>query len=352
MYFAQEFNDFYQTLFDEASHPIWIFDPNNLCFLQANAAASRYYGYSRTEFMRMSIIDIRPSEEIPAVLNNVQHTQFQNMEEIVRENRLHKIRRGDIVDVELQAQSVIYQGKLARLVQILRITDYHTKSVLFPSSSPKESHFPAINYPSLPQQKPQNSTEKTPQEIASLFITCNCRELVEPTLKEFSYIAAQLQSRFDYVLPQRSFVIRTHVQLARNLLKLLLYNAFAGAQNESRITADINPAKSTFFPASPSSAVTHCLQIIIHGAKASISVEEAQFVLQTAQQSSNSIVELEEMPLRSIERGAAQGINAALSLNLYTAGKIALLLGGKLSVQAFAPESPDSPLLYIAEIPV
>ena len=48
--------------------PMWIFDRATLQILEVNDAATEAYGYSRTEFLRMTILDFRPAEDIPKIL--------------------------------------------------------------------------------------------------------------------------------------------------------------------------------------------------------------------------------------------------------------------------------------------
>ena len=46
-------------LFASNPIPMWIYDPSTLGFLEVNGAAQRAYGYSREEFLAMTIGDIR-----------------------------------------------------------------------------------------------------------------------------------------------------------------------------------------------------------------------------------------------------------------------------------------------------
>jgi len=50
--------------------PMWIFDRKTLEILEVNDAATETYGYSRTEFLKMTILDFRSSEDIPKVLQS------------------------------------------------------------------------------------------------------------------------------------------------------------------------------------------------------------------------------------------------------------------------------------------
>src|SRR6266487_7016152 len=55
----------YRILFDGNPCPMYVYDEETLRFLAVNDAAITHYGYSRDEFLRMTIKDIRPPEEVP-----------------------------------------------------------------------------------------------------------------------------------------------------------------------------------------------------------------------------------------------------------------------------------------------
>ena len=55
-------------LFEASPMPMWVYDAETLAFLAVNDAAVRHYGYSRDEFLAMTIKDIRPPEDVPAML--------------------------------------------------------------------------------------------------------------------------------------------------------------------------------------------------------------------------------------------------------------------------------------------
>src|SRR4029077_6475473 len=62
----------YQLLFKSHPEPMWVFDIETLRFLEVNEAAIRRYGWSRDEFLAMSVKDLRPPEEVPAFLESLQ----------------------------------------------------------------------------------------------------------------------------------------------------------------------------------------------------------------------------------------------------------------------------------------
>lgn len=53
----------YRDLFECNPHPMWVYDAATLAFLAVNDAAISRYGFSRDEFLAMTILDIRPDED-------------------------------------------------------------------------------------------------------------------------------------------------------------------------------------------------------------------------------------------------------------------------------------------------
>jgi PAS domain S-box-containing protein len=53
----------FRSLFDSNPIPMWIFDRETLRFLEVNGAAVESYGWSREQFLAMTILDVRPAED-------------------------------------------------------------------------------------------------------------------------------------------------------------------------------------------------------------------------------------------------------------------------------------------------
>ena len=58
----------YRLLFAAHPHPMWVHDPETLRILEVNDAAVTHYGYSREEFVSMTLPDLRPTEDVEAIL--------------------------------------------------------------------------------------------------------------------------------------------------------------------------------------------------------------------------------------------------------------------------------------------
>jgi two-component system cell cycle sensor histidine kinase/response regulator CckA len=61
----------YRLLFESNPTPIYTYDQETLAFLAVNEAAVRHYGYTKDEFLKMTLRDIALPEEIPAFLDKL-----------------------------------------------------------------------------------------------------------------------------------------------------------------------------------------------------------------------------------------------------------------------------------------
>ena len=108
----------YRSLFELNPRPMWVFDVETLRFLDVNQAAVEHYGYSREEFLEMSIVDIRPSEDVGDLL--------LDLADDARDGRglwRHITKGGRRIEVEIYAQDVEVDGRSARLVLADDVTD-------------------------------------------------------------------------------------------------------------------------------------------------------------------------------------------------------------------------------------
>jgi PAS domain S-box-containing protein len=95
----------YRILFERSPLPMWVYDPNTLRFLTVNDAAIRHYGYSREEFLGMTIKDIRPAEDVPALLANVTaHRSSPTNTSIWR----HRKKDGTLINVENHLARILF----------------------------------------------------------------------------------------------------------------------------------------------------------------------------------------------------------------------------------------------------
>lgn len=110
----------YRLLFDANPHPMWVYDVETLAFLTVNDAAIAKYGYSREQFLQMTIRDIRPGEDVPLMLEKIS-TQESGMN--YAGFWRHRKKDGQIIEVEIISHLLSLQGRPAKLVLANDITE-------------------------------------------------------------------------------------------------------------------------------------------------------------------------------------------------------------------------------------
>jgi two-component system, cell cycle sensor histidine kinase and response regulator CckA len=113
----------YRMLFQANPHAMWVFDADTLQFLAVNDAALAHYGYTLTEFLSMTIADIRPAEELPHFLENIRKLQERGFQQVQAQPWKHRKKDGTIIDVEISAQPIKFGAHDARLVMVNDITE-------------------------------------------------------------------------------------------------------------------------------------------------------------------------------------------------------------------------------------
>lgn len=112
----------YSDLFDLSPLPKWVVDIETLRFLDVNVAAIKKYGYSRDEFLSMTIRDIRPQEDIAKVEKLIKEPG--NTDGLTKRGTfVHKKKDGELIQVDIQSNCMDYKGKKAKLIIAHDITD-------------------------------------------------------------------------------------------------------------------------------------------------------------------------------------------------------------------------------------
>src|SRR5688572_1083032 len=110
----------YRLLFESTPQPIWVYNEDTLGFLAVNEAATRTYGYSRDEFLSMTINDLRPQEDIPTLM-------IKNAEDpdelVISSPWRHRTRDKRTIYVEMTSHPVVFDGKHSKLVIVNDVTE-------------------------------------------------------------------------------------------------------------------------------------------------------------------------------------------------------------------------------------
>jgi two-component system cell cycle sensor histidine kinase/response regulator CckA len=110
----------YHLLFDESPCLMWVVDADTLRFLEVNRKAVGRYGYSRDEFLTMTLLDVRQPEEIPGTHEEVRA-------ELAGEPRIgrgrHRTKAGELIEVSVASRPVDFAGHRALLAVIEDVSE-------------------------------------------------------------------------------------------------------------------------------------------------------------------------------------------------------------------------------------
>src|SRR5665213_1756129 len=103
----------YRILFQGNPHPMWVFDLETMKFLEVNESAVQHYGYSRDEFLKMSLGDLRINDPDLAAVN------AGNASGLIWR---HRRKDGEPMDMEVIWTPLAFHGKLAALTMATDVT--------------------------------------------------------------------------------------------------------------------------------------------------------------------------------------------------------------------------------------
>ena len=107
----------YRLLYENNPVPMWIFSPSTSRFLSVNDAALKVYGYTREEFLMMTLFDIRTVEERPRLERELRNLTSE------KQVWQHSRKNGEVFDVEISSHDVLFGGSPARFVMAKDITE-------------------------------------------------------------------------------------------------------------------------------------------------------------------------------------------------------------------------------------
>lgn len=109
----------YLSLFIRNPEPMWVYDVEKLQILDVNEAAIQRYGYSRSEFLALTLRDLRPAEDVAKFLELLPETPNFDRSGPWR----HVLKDGTTIQVLITSHSVAFGDRDARLVMAESLTD-------------------------------------------------------------------------------------------------------------------------------------------------------------------------------------------------------------------------------------
>jgi PAS domain S-box-containing protein len=119
-------DEHYRLMFERSPVPLWVYDDVTLEFLAVNQAAIEDYGYSRPEFLSMTIKDIRPLEDVALLLERIslldEGQEKLNWADNSQRYWRHRRKDGSVMHVDVRSHAIQFEGRSARLVMSIDVT--------------------------------------------------------------------------------------------------------------------------------------------------------------------------------------------------------------------------------------
>jgi PAS domain S-box-containing protein len=109
----------YRNMFDSIPLPTMVYHLDTLSIIDINRAAMRHYGYSRDEFLKMTVRNLLPEEDVPELLKCSSKPDPSQARGLWR----HKKKDGEIIYVEITARALQFADKRYRIAIIDDVTE-------------------------------------------------------------------------------------------------------------------------------------------------------------------------------------------------------------------------------------
>ena len=115
-------------VFETSPHPMMVFAPDTHAILRVNQSAVDTYGYAREAFLALTVRDLKPEEDIPALYDVIANSGTGPSRPGVWR---HKTSTGEIRWMDIADHEIVFQGKKARLAILHDVTERkHTEAEL------------------------------------------------------------------------------------------------------------------------------------------------------------------------------------------------------------------------------
>ncbi len=111
----------YKILFENSPAPMFIFDFETLQIIDCNQQTLLKYGYTKEEFLQLSIKDLRPKEDI-SKLDDFVHNE-ESYADVFKYIWRHKKKNGEIMYMDISDHKIDFNGKKVSVVMLIDITE-------------------------------------------------------------------------------------------------------------------------------------------------------------------------------------------------------------------------------------
>jgi len=196
----RESEEGYRLLFESNPHAMWIYDRDTLAFLAVNDAAIQRYGYTRQEFLNMTLKEIRPPQDIPSLIEKVSLIKPGMNSASSR----HVKKDGSLIEVEIVSHTLDFNGRRAELVLAMDVTQSEQNA-----SHKNDNHSPNGSA-SFEDKTLTEAENRVARYVARGFSNKQIARL-------FGVSSRTIENHISHILLKKSFENR--VQIARHVFR-------------------------------------------------------------------------------------------------------------------------------------
>lgn len=112
----------YADLFQLSPSPMFVFERDSFEILDVNEAALQNYGYSIEEFMALNITQLMDEKSKLSFKNSLSSLKRNHQNQYIGLQN-HITKKGQIIEVEVSANSFIYKGKVSEIISLNDVTE-------------------------------------------------------------------------------------------------------------------------------------------------------------------------------------------------------------------------------------
>ena len=112
----------FRNFFDNNPAPMLLYDRDNGEFMDVNQAAIERYGYSRSEFLELTIFDIRPPEDVPKLKAYMREIERSSPEYRHAGEWRHLTKAGELMYVDVRVSAIVIDNRAMNLVLIYDVS--------------------------------------------------------------------------------------------------------------------------------------------------------------------------------------------------------------------------------------
>lgn len=112
----------FRNFFENNPAPMLLYDRDSGEYVDVNQAAVERYGYTRSEFLKLTVFDIRPPEDLPRLRAVMREPAYRSLDYRHQGEWRHVTKSGEIMDVDVRISSLVIDNRALNLVLVYDVS--------------------------------------------------------------------------------------------------------------------------------------------------------------------------------------------------------------------------------------